>query len=285
LIAITLAMQGEMRRAEPLLSQSVAPLERLGEPFEWFRAVGYHGFVLIALGRTRQGNEQLARVHARAGEIGQASLWSAAYLMRGSAHTLLTGDYPRGLSDMTEVVRCTAQTGDKLHLSLAHSNRAWALAGLGRYAEARESRQRALEVAEALGGRLMLSDWYEAADAELLLLEGRYEEAEAAARQLRGRSQAAGLLASLGLAERVLGEALHQRGLRAEAEQHLSASLEVLEGAGLVLSAARTRFRRALCLRRAGRAGEAARDLREALAVFEASHCSCARDELTRALL
>jgi serine/threonine protein kinase len=285
LIAITLAMQGEMRRAEPLLSQSVAPLDRLGEPFEWFRAVGYHGFVLVALGRTREGEAQLARVHARAAEIGQASLWSAAYLMRGSAHTLLTGDYPRGLEDMAEVVRFTQQTGDKLHLSLAHSNRAWALAGLGRYAEARASRERAIEVAEALGGRLMLSDWYEAADAELLLLEGRYEEAEHAARQLASRSQTAGLLASLGLAERVLGEALYRREQRAEGERHLQASLEVLSAAGLVLQAARTRFRRALCLRRAGQAEDAARDLREALSVFEVSRCSYARDELTRALL
>jgi tetratricopeptide (TPR) repeat protein len=285
LIAITLAMQGEMRRAEPLLSQAIAPLDRLGEPFEWFRAVGYHGFVLVALARTFEGDGQLERVHERAREIGQASLSSAAHLMRGSGYTLLSGDYPRGLADMAEVRRFAGQTGDKLHLSLALSNSAWALAELGRYEDARDSRQRAREFAEAMGGRVMLSDWYEAADAQLLLFEGHIDEAEESARQLCERSRAAGQLASLGLAERVWGEALHRRGQCAEAEQHLQASLSVLEGAGSVLQAARTRVRRALCLRRDGRGEEASRDLKAALAVFEAARCSYARDELIRAWL
>jgi tetratricopeptide (TPR) repeat protein len=284
LIAITLAMQGEMRRSEPLLSQAIAPLERLGEPFEWFRAVGYHGFVLIALGRTTEGDQKLARVHERASEIGQASLWSAAHLMRGSGHTLLTGDYPRALADMAEVRRFAGQTGDKLHLSLALSNSAWALAQLGRFEEARDSRQRAREFAEAMGGRVMLSDWHEAADAELLLLEGRYEEAEELARLLCERSRPAGQLASLGLAERVWGEALYRRGQRTDGEQHLQESLDVLDSAGIVLQSARTRFRRGLCLRQGGRSDEASDDLRESLAVFDATNCSYAQDELRRAL-
>ncbi|HTU57119.1 MAG TPA: tetratricopeptide repeat protein, partial [Polyangiales bacterium] len=104
LIAIALCMQGEMRKAEPLMWQSILPLERLGEPFEWFRAVGYRGFALVALGRCEEGHLELERVHTRAREIGQPSLSSAAHLMRGSGAILLSGDYPRGLSDMQRVL-------------------------------------------------------------------------------------------------------------------------------------------------------------------------------------
>ena len=282
LIAIALCMQGEMRKAEPLMWQSILPLERLGEPFEWFRAVGYRGFALVALGRCEEGHIELERVHARAREIGQPSLSSAAHLMRGSAAILLSGDYPRGLSDMQRVLSFAAQTGDKLHVSLAWSNTAWALGHLGQHEEALASRAKAREFSEMLGGRLMLADWYEAADAELALLAGRGDEAIERARRVSTSSKAAGLVASHGIAERVLGEALSLAGDRAQSEEHFETSLSVLEAAGVVLQAAQTRLRRAIARFRHGQREDAERDLNAAIGIWESTGCVHAREQAVR---
>ncbi len=282
-IAIALSMQGEMKKAEPLLWQSILPLERLGEPFEWFRAVGYHGFTLLALGRCDEGHAELERVHARAREIGQPSLSSAAHLMRGSGAVLLTGDFPAGLGDMQKVLGFAAQTGDKLHSSLAWSNTAWALGHLGRHEEAQASREKARDLAAAMGGRLMLSDWFEAADAELHLLASRVTDAFETASRVVTASSASGQVASLGIAERVIAEAYAAQGQPLESEAHFEISLRVLDTAGVVLQAARTRFRRALTRLAAGRRADAERDLNHAVGVFESSGCVYAREQISRA--
>jgi tetratricopeptide (TPR) repeat protein len=279
LIAIALAIQGKMLEAEPLLSLSIEPLERLGEPFEWFRAVGYRGFTLVALGRCAEGDHELLRVHERARKIEQPSLSSAAHLMRGSASILLKGDLAAGLADMQQVLYFAKQTGDGLHASLAHNNSAWALAQLGRHEEARASRRKGLEAAAEMGGRLMLADWHEAADAEMELLAGRYEQALALADAVRRSSREQDLVASLGIAERVYAEALAALNRFAEAEPHFEASLEAFARGGIALQVARTHLRRAVWRKRVGLRASADVALGLALEVFERSGLSAAAEQ------
>ena len=273
LIGTALAMQGQVRLAEPLLRQAIEPLERLGEPFEWFRAVGYHGFALMAQGRYRAGLDELARVHSRAGQIGQPSLWSAAHLMRGSAYVMLAADWKLGLADMHEVLRFAGQTGDQLHLSLAWSNIAWVNSNLGLHDEARECREKGREFARAMGG-VMLSDWHAAADAEMAFLAGRVDEALESARDVVASSKAAGLVASHGIAERVWGATLALSGDGAEADAHMAESIAVLESTGLMLPAARTRAWWALARRRRGERVEAEALHAAARAQYTAAECA-----------
>jgi tetratricopeptide (TPR) repeat protein len=281
LIGTALLAQGNMRRAEPLLAQAAGPLERLGEPFEWFRAVGYHGFSLIALGRYKDGLAELERVHARAREIGQPSLSSAAHLMRCTALTL-TGEWPRVLHDGQEVVRLASQTGDKLHLSLAWSNLGWANSSLGRHDEARACRARAVELEKVMGGRLIMSDWYVAADAELALNAGRVEEALEGAMAVAESSRGAELCLSHGIAERVWGAALARAGDAAGCDAHMKTSVEVLEDAGVVFQAARTRLAWALARHARGDVAMAEQLFEEALAVLTAAGCDYTLVEAVR---
>lgn len=272
LIGTALAMQGQVQKAESLLHQAIEPLERLGEPFEWFRAVGYHGFALIAQGRYRAGLDELARVHERAGRIGQPSLSSAAHLMRGSSFVMLAADWELGLADMREVLRFAGQTGDKLHLSLAWSNIAWVNSNLGLHDAARECRDKGRQYAQAMGG-VMLADWHAAADAEMAFHAGRLDEALERAREVVASSRAAGLVASHGIAERVWGAALALSGDGAEADAHMAESIAVLESTGLVLPAARTRAWWALAKRRRGESVEAEALHAAARAQYAASEC------------
>ncbi|HEU4409556.1 MAG TPA: AAA family ATPase [Polyangiaceae bacterium] len=281
LIGTALLSQGDMRRAEPLLARSIGPLERLGEPFEWFRAVGYHGSALIALGRYREGVAELERVLARADQIGQPSLASAANLMSGCSY-LFSGDWPLTVAHHRRVLELASRTGDTLHLSLAHSSIAWAESHLGRHDEALAHRARAEAIARGMGGRLMLADWYEAGDAEIALNAGRLDEALARAEAVAEAGRAAGLLFSRGVAERVRGAALARAGRGGEADAHFEASLEALEQGGSLLQAARTRAEWALALRARGERARAEARTAEARAALGAAGCDYALAELGR---
>jgi serine/threonine protein kinase/tetratricopeptide (TPR) repeat protein len=281
LIGTAFLAHGQALKAEPLLSQAVAPLERLGEPFESFRAAGYHGASLIATGKYAAGIARLDGVLARAKEIGQPNILSAAYLMRGSAY-LLSGDWPLVIENLTEVVELANETGDRLHLSLAWSGIGWARSHLGSVDGAKSCRKKGVEIAEALGGQLMLADWYQAGDAEMALHAGEFDFALHLGEALAGNSRAAGRLFSCGIAERVLGEVLAHYARYDEADGHMRNSIAALEEGGLVLQAGWSRARWAVQLRTRGGYDEAQELFREAQGQFERAGCFFPLSELRR---
>jgi tetratricopeptide (TPR) repeat protein len=236
LIGTALLTQGQARAAEALLARAVEPLEHLGEPFEWFRAAGYHGASLIATGRYKEGVAQLDIVLARAKQIGQSSMLSAAYLMRGCSY-LLSGDWPLVIDNLTEVLDLASQSGDKLHMSLAWSGIGWARSHLGSIDNARICRRKGAGIAQALGGQLMLADWFAAGDAEMALHAGELELAMQRAREIVDQSRVAGRLFSWGVGERVLGEVMAYYARFSEADEHMRRSIATLEEGGLVLHA------------------------------------------------
>jgi serine/threonine protein kinase/tetratricopeptide (TPR) repeat protein len=248
LIGTAYLAQGKAHDAEPLLARAIAPLERLGEPFEWFRAVGYHGLVLSLMGRYREASADLDRVVVRAHEIGQPSLLSAAHLMNGTSF-VFTGDWPRAVEYQRKVLHWASQTGDKLHLGLAWSGLGFALCHLGEHDQAREHRGTGRDIAASMGGRLMLSDWYEAGDADMALTMGEVDAALALAERVAPASRTAGLVLSHGNAERVWAEALARLGRLDDAELHFAASVEALRAAGLEVPALRSELAWAEVLR------------------------------------
>ncbi|MBV8672615.1 MAG: AAA family ATPase [Acidobacteriaceae bacterium] len=281
LIGTALLVQGHMLEAAPLLAQAVAPLEHLGEPFEWFRAAGYHGASLIATGRYEEGVARLASVVARAKEIDQPSILSAAYLMRGSAY-LFSGDWPLVIDNLEEVVELANITGDKLHMSLAWSGIGWARSHMGSVKEAGICRRKGVDIAQAMGGRLMLEDWYQAADAEMCLHSGELGLALHLAEAVADQSRGAGRLFSLGIAERVQGEVLAQYAHSSEADRHMRNSVAALEEGGMVLQADLSRANWAVQLRRRGSGDDAQHLFHQVQGRFERVGCAFALSELRR---
>ncbi len=249
LIGTAVLVRGNAREAEPLLAQSIGPLERVGEPFEWFRAVGYHGMSLLALGRYDEGVSELGRTVARAHQIGQPSLLSASHLMTGTTY-LISSDFGLVVEYLGKALGYAKQTGDKLHLSLAWSGFAWAQSHLGLGPESRDSRAIGESIAREMGGRLMLDDWYRAGDADMALNQGDLDTALALAEAVVASSEPAGLLFSWGVAERVLSEVRSLRGQHGEARTHIRRSLEAHERGGFLMQLPRTHFAAALQARR-----------------------------------
>ncbi|HSR97937.1 MAG TPA: AAA family ATPase [Kofleriaceae bacterium] len=262
LIGTACTCQGKLLDAEPLLARAMAPLERLGEPFEWFRAVGYHGLTLALMGRYRDACVDLDRVLVRAHEIGQPSLLSAAHLMNGTSR-VSTGDWPRAVELLERVLHYATQTGDKLHLSLAHRGLAWALSQLGDAATAAEHRARGRAIADAMGGRLMLSDWYEASDAEAALAENRIDDAAAIGERVATTSVTADLVFSQGIAERVLARVRLHQGRDAEADACFAASIATLRRGGVEVQALFTELAWAECDHARGNRSRATQRWRE----------------------
>jgi serine/threonine protein kinase/tetratricopeptide (TPR) repeat protein len=281
LIGTATLVQGNALEAEPLLAQSIGPMERLGEPFEWFRAVGYHGMSLVLLGRYREGVQELARIVGRAREVQKPNLLSASCLMAGTTH-LLAGDWPQTLAYLEEVRVHATVTGDKLHLSLAWSGIGWASSQLGRHDEARAARATARTIASAMGGKLVLDDWYRAADAEIALNAGDVDEALQLATAVVDASAPAGLLLSHGIAERVRSDVLALRGDRDGADASMRESIMVLERGGLHAPATRSRLAWALQRRAQGDAAAAERLHLEAIHQLEAFGCEYAHCEALR---
>jgi tetratricopeptide (TPR) repeat protein len=284
LIGAAMVVQGDAAGAEPLLARAIAPLERVGEPFEWFRAVGYHGLSLVAMGRHPEGVAELNRVRERARQIGQPNLLSAAHLMSGSTF-LFSGDWPLVIENLEKVLEYAGQTGEKLHLSLAWNGIAWAHAHTGEPTRAEESRARGERIAASMGGRLMLDDWYRAADAEMALLAGRIELARERAERVAAATAAAGELFACGVAERVLGETSALQGDLANADRHMAASIAWHERGGIYVQIARTRLRWALALRRSGEEARASTLHAVAREDFARFRCGYALEECERVWL
>jgi hypothetical protein len=223
---------------------------------------------------------ELDRVRARAREIGQPSLLSAAFLMSGSTF-LFSGDWPLVVENLERTLDYAGQTGDKLHLSLAWSGLGWAYSHLGRHELAEDCRVKAQRIADALGGRLMLNDWYRAGDAEIALLAGHRETALERARAILVES-AGGQLFSRGVAERVWGESAALAGDTAGADEHMARSVALHEAGGIHVQVARTRLRWALQCAARGELARAADLARVARERFGAYGCEYALAECER---
>jgi hypothetical protein len=223
----------------------------------------------------------LNRVLARAAEIGQPTFLSAAHLMCGSTY-LVSGDWPLVIQNLEKVLELANQTGDKLHLSLAWNGIGWAKSCLHQHWEAKACRARGQEIAQAMGGRLVLADWYQAADAEIALNAGDSHEALHLAQAVATASAASGLLFSHGVAERVWGELLARRGDMTQGDAHMKRSIEVLEGGGVILQATRSRLWWALQQRIRGEVSSAQSLFELARQQLEASGCTYASAEAER---
>jgi tetratricopeptide (TPR) repeat protein len=201
--------------------------------------------------------------------------------MSGTTY-LLAGDWPLALSYLRKACSYATETGDKVHLNLAYSGVGWANSYLGNHDEARAARNKAQEIAQAMGGRVMLDDWYRAGDAEIAWNAGDHDLALRLAESVVESSAAAGLLLSQGIAERVWGDALAARGAYQESDAHMERSIGVLESGGLAIQVARTRLRWALQLQKRGECARGDALHREACAQFEAYGCEYAYAEAVR---
>jgi tetratricopeptide (TPR) repeat protein len=264
--------QGDFGRALPLLEQAVAPMERLGNVIEWISTQGFLGVALAAVGRHAEALAAGEAAIRRSREVNSPTGLSISYVYYFAVH-LMAGDVARMLETSADTIEAAERSGDRLATYVGHGDRAWAESRRGDHEAAAAHMSRCREVAEGLGGRLVIADWFAAARAEMTLRAGRPAEAAALAGEAVEFARSMGGIFGEGLAQQVWGEALAAAdpGRWDEAEAHFAAAEERFDAGEARLPAAQLHLAWGRLLL-ARRDVEAAREhLERAAAQFEAS--------------
>lgn len=281
----TLMAQGQMGKCQPILARAVELEERLDGEGERIRAFSYYAISLVATGCYTQGMALHEQALLRAARNANPTQLTIAYLYH-CLSMALCGDFAALLAHAQLALAHAQKSDEKLyrHTVLSLIGRAQGM--LGNIQDARTSRAEAALVEQELGGRLLLSDWFAAADAEIALRAGEIPLAVQIVQEFVPTWRREQRLLALGLAEQVwgLGLGCAEPADATEADAHLQAGLDIMESSQQILAAARLRLEWAhLCLRRGHL--EQAQTLRaQAVAQFQASGCAHLVEGIERAI-
>ncbi len=236
MIGLALSMQGRFGEARDLLQNTIEPLGQfLGPSLDTLRCVMYYCIMLAASGRGRQALSELENARKLANQLNHP-LAQGIFLIQEASAALVMLDWQKTL----QISERLLSFGEAMLPPMALDLRAWAQSYLGQHAEAIASRQRAVTMRKATGGGV-LTDWFDAAEAEILFNAGRTEEALAQACKVAAASAEAGLPFSHAIAERIWGCALSRLGGdAAAADVHFLASLKLCQSTEQVMNAAQT---------------------------------------------
>jgi tetratricopeptide (TPR) repeat protein len=226
----------------------------------------------LALAGSGYSGEALARIE-EARELTHRLNQRACLIVFQSLHYLVLitmADWPRVREHAIESIEVTRQTNEPMAEMPARDALAWAQSHLGDAANAVLNRERAAAARRTVRGGF-LPDWFEAAEAEILLHAGRTEDALRHAQEVAAASRAAEQLFSLAIAERNIGVALGRLGAdRAEAEAHLEESIAISRSAEQVMNEAQGELCLGQLLRERGDERSAQAHFTRAMARMEA---------------
>ncbi len=264
--------QGQFGKAASLFTPTLGVVEKKGEWEVWVTTVGYIGSALAAQGRYADALMEGQRMRARAEEtknltsIGLSHIYSSLIYFMG-------GDYQASAEESRAALEATEKSGDRIVAYIGHGFEAWAESRLGHHDAASQSMAQWKAVAETLGGRLIIADWFAAAGAELAFNAGRYQEARPLAEEATTLAKSVNGLFGEGEAQRVWGQALAALDPESwpDAEIHLAASIQPLESGEAHLEAARTHVVWGVLLRDRDDKAAAREHFEKAAAQFESS--------------
>jgi class 3 adenylate cyclase/tetratricopeptide (TPR) repeat protein len=234
-------LQGHFGKAAGLLARAVEPLEASQDWQEWAYTDAFLGVALAARGEYRRGSVEceraLARARATENHTAVAGCLSTFCFLR-----MLERDWA-GVSDAGRATAAAAErAGNPLLIYTGLGWEAWGTGRSGDLAAADVLLGKMQAVAQSIGGRLVIADWFAAAGAELALAGGRADRAVTLAEEAVGLARAVGGIFGEGLSERVWGRALASLdpSRLEEAEGHLQRSLELFESGDCHVEVAHT---------------------------------------------
>jgi tetratricopeptide (TPR) repeat protein len=276
-IGRSLVLQGKFSEAEPMLAQAIGPLEKAANWHEWILAVEMRAMSLAAQGQLQPAFAEGERGLRLAEDTGTLVGIAQSHMMLAIL-CMQSEQYERMRTEGNAAAQTAEKGGDRLLIYAGLGLASWAEAMLGDLDTAWELSRRSLSVGETIGPRLVFSDMFAAARAEMALLGGQLDDAIARAREALNLAHEVGSCFSEGLAERVWGRALAESLSPdwAGAEAHLAASLAAFEAGHAWLEAARTHLAWGQVLQARGQAEAAREHYEKAAAQFQASELTSA---------
>jgi tetratricopeptide (TPR) repeat protein len=220
---------GQIAKARATWTPLLAVDEQLfGATLDTGRCLSYPILALAASGRFATATAALQRAPKWARQTQQPALLGGVLVIEGFSY-LLAADWSEAIRASQETLAWAKLSGQVLQTYSGLDTLAWAQSHSGLHAQALKTRAEAAELRRTLG-RTLIDDWFEAAEAEILLNAGRTEEALEKAQQVAALAQQGKLLFAAAVAERVWGSALARRGASLdEVAAHFGASLLTCE--------------------------------------------------------
>ena len=191
---------------------------------------------------------------------------------------IIAGEYADGIASAHEALKVVEKSGDTFFRYALNAFIAWATTGLGNARESLTYWAAAKEAAKALGGRLLLGEWFAALEAESLIDAGDPVTGLRRAQEALELSQSTDSSIGEALAERAIGRAMAAGSdRRAEALPHIKRCLEICQRIGARFEVVRALLAQGAALLACGNPSEAATILTKALAM--ARECQLEREE------
>jgi serine/threonine protein kinase/tetratricopeptide (TPR) repeat protein len=278
-IGQAMVVQGHYGRGAPLLARAEPLLAKSGNWPEWIRANGFLGVTMAARGQYIAGMAQASWGVARAREMNFMAGVGIGAIYLAVTH-IFGGNLTAAMETTETIIQTAQQAGERLLTYLGYGLQAVVLERQGQYERAAEQMAQSSLVGKELGARLILSDWFAAANAHILVGQGKYDEAIRVAQEIIQVAQQSGAIYPSGLAERAWGKALAAQNQREEAVTHLTTSLQLLDSGEAVLEGARTHLVWGKLAAQWGQVDAARGHLQKAAACFEESGLA---DEMAQA--
>jgi class 3 adenylate cyclase/tetratricopeptide (TPR) repeat protein len=267
-----LILQGHFGRAEALLARAVAPLARSEDWQEWAYTNAFLGVALAARGDYPRGLEECERSLRRAEETDNPTA-IAGCLTTFCFLGLVARDGPALREAGRATTEAATRAGNQLLVYTGLAWEAWGLSKSGRHKDAAAQMAQAQAVAETIGGRLVIADWFAAANAELALSVGHARQAADRARDAVELARSVGGIFGEAMAHRVWAQALARirPPRQEESDLHMASSLELFETADCKVEIAHTRLAWGLLQRDRGDMATAVDHLQAAADQLEAA--------------
>jgi class 3 adenylate cyclase/tetratricopeptide (TPR) repeat protein len=240
-IGQALVVQGHLEKGSTMLSQAIPVFEKMARWPQWIQAKSFYGAAIAGMGDWRQGLSEGQDALAKSNEFRSFTGIGVSQNCIGYAY-LFGGELQLAMEAAQAAVEAARQSRDLIYQYVGYALWAWSAGRCGLLDIAAEQMIRSQEVAQQLGGKVIMGDVSMAARAEIALLKGNWDEAIELARQTLEVAQMTGAVWSAGVAHRVWGQALVNLDPPSweEAEKQFSESISVFEIGKNRLEAART---------------------------------------------
>ena len=231
-IGRVLLMQGRFKESLQMLNQAIPLLEREKNRHETLFAYIHRGIAQTWLGHYPAGLSDVNRTL----EIARSSRDQNAEVMARTGLAIiqvLAGEFADGIASAHEALAVAEKSGDTFFRYAINAFIAWGTFGLGKARESLPYWEAATEAARALGGRLLLGEWFAALEAESLIEAVDPATGLRRAREALELSRETESIIGEALAERAMGRAIAAGGEgQEEALPHIKRSLEICESIG-----------------------------------------------------
>jgi len=240
-IGQALIVQGHLEKGAAMLGQAIPVFEKMARWPQWIQAKSFYGAGVAGMGDWKQGLSEAQDALAKSNEFKSFTGIGVSQNCIGYA-CLFGGDLQQAMEAAEAAVEAARQSKDLIYQYVGYALWAWSAGRSGQLDIATKNMIRSQEVAQQLGGKVIMGDVSMAARAEIALFKGDWNDAIELAKQTLEVAQITGAVWSAGVAYRAWGQAmvsLNPPGWE-EAEKHFAESISILETGKNRLEAART---------------------------------------------